>query len=75
MLNFDFDHVRTVEFGVGRDDGDGRTFCLIAVDGDVQDALQEMAVATWEAMQGLTKNRPNMSRRRNMLVLSIYICR
>ena len=58
MLNFDFNHVHTVEFGLGRDDGDGRTFCLIAVDGDVQDALQEMAEATWAAMQGLTKKPP-----------------
>lgn len=58
MLNFDFNHIHTVEFGLGRDDGDGRTFCLIAVDGDVQDALQEMAEATWAAMQGLTKKPP-----------------
>ena len=58
MLAFDFNHVHTVEFGLGRDDGDGRTFCLVAVDGDVQDALQEMAEATWVAMQGLTKNPP-----------------
>jgi hypothetical protein len=58
MLEFDFNHIRTVEFGLGRDDGDGRTFSLIAVDGDVQDALREMAEATWVAMQELTNNPP-----------------
>lgn len=58
MLEFDFNQIRSVEFGLGRDDGDGRTFCLIAVDGDVQDALREMAEATWAAMQELTNNPP-----------------
>lgn len=58
MLEFDFSHVDTIEFGLGRDDGDGRTFCMVAVDGDVQDALQEMAEATWAAMQDLTDAPP-----------------
>ncbi|WP_157648532.1 hypothetical protein [Thiobacillus denitrificans] len=58
MLDFDFNQVQLVEFGLGRDDGNGRTFCLIPVDGDVQDALKEMAEATWAAMQGLTDNPP-----------------
>jgi hypothetical protein len=58
MLEFDFNQIRTVEFGLGRDDGDGRTFCLIVVDVDVQDALQEMAEATWAAMQELTDTPP-----------------
>lgn len=58
MLQFDFNQVQTVEFGLGRDDGNGRTFCLIPVDGDVQDALKEMAEATWAAMQALTNNPP-----------------
>lgn len=58
MLDFDFSQVRTAEFGLGRDDGDERTFCQIAVDGDVQDALQEMAEATWAAMQELTDVPP-----------------
>lgn len=57
-LDFDSTQVKTVEFGVGRDDGDGQTFCLLAVDGDVQDALREMAGATWEAMQELTDSPP-----------------
>ena len=58
MLQFDFTQVQTAEFGLGRDDGNGRTFCLIPVDGDVQDVLQEMAVATWAAMQEQTNNPP-----------------
>lgn len=58
MLEFDFSQVNIVEFGLGRDDGDGRTFCMITVDGDVQDALQEMAEATWAAMQELTDTPP-----------------
>jgi len=58
MLEFDFNQVQLVEFGLGRDDENGRTFCLIPVDGNVQDALQEMAEATWAAMQELTNNPP-----------------
>lgn len=54
MLQFDFTQVQTAEFGLGRDDGNARTFCLIPVDGDVQAALQEMAEATWAAMQDHT---------------------
>lgn len=58
MLEFDFGHIQMVEFGVGRDNEYERTFCLIAVDGDVQDALQEMAEATWIAMMKLTDVPP-----------------
>lgn len=54
-LNFDFQNVKTTEFGIGRDDGDGQTFSFVTVDGDVQLALREMAHATWTAMQALTK--------------------
>lgn len=54
-LNFDFHNVKTTEFGVGRDDGDGQAFTFVTVDGDVQLALREMAQATWTAMQALTK--------------------
>jgi hypothetical protein len=50
-LQFDLSQVGTIEFGVGSDDGNGQAFCLIPVDGDVQGALREMAVATWDAMQ------------------------
>lgn len=50
-LNFDFNNVKITEFGVGRDDGDGRGFTHITVDGKVQVALQEMAGVTWASMQ------------------------
>lgn len=53
-LNFDFEKVKTVEFGVGRDGDDGQTFRLMPVDGNVQAALREMAQATWAAMQDAT---------------------
>lgn len=53
-MNFDFDTIRTVQFGVGRDDGDEHAFHRIVVDENVQSALGEMAKATWSAMQGLT---------------------
>ena len=56
MLEFDFNQVQLAEFGLGRDDGNGRTFCLIPVDINVQDVLQEMAVATWAEMQEQTNN-------------------
>lgn len=65
MPAFDFKQIRrTVEFGLGlnlgvsRGNGDKRTFCLIMADGDVQNALREMAVTTWVAMQKLTSNPP-----------------
>jgi len=50
-LDFDFNEVRTTEFGVGYDEGDGREFVCITVDVGVQSALREMAVATWDSMQ------------------------
>jgi len=50
-LDFDFKQVKTVEFGVGRDEDAGQEFHLMPIDGDVQSALREMAQATWEAMQ------------------------
>lgn len=50
-MEFDFDAVETTEFGVGYDEGDDRTFACITVDADVQRALREMTVATWETMQ------------------------
>jgi len=50
-VQFSFDNVRTTEFGVGRDEAGNRVFSSITVDADVQDALQEMASDTWEAMR------------------------
>lgn len=50
--NFDIDNVQTVTFGVGRDDApDGQPFVHVPADAGVQDALKEMLVETWAAMQ------------------------
>ena len=53
-MDFNLDAICMVEFGVGRDDGDERTFHCVMVDDGVQGALCEMAAATWQAMQDLT---------------------
>ena len=58
-LKFDINDVAVTEFGVGRDDGRGRDFDHVTVDGNVQGTLQEMAVATWEVMQAQTDNPPS----------------
>ncbi|KAF5425694.1 protein of unknown function (DUF4868) [Candidatus Methanomarinus sp.] len=58
-LNFDISNVTVTEFGVGRDDGHGRDFVRVTVDGNVQNALLEMADATWIAMQAQTNNPPS----------------
>ncbi|TQE99677.1 MAG: DUF4868 domain-containing protein [Spiribacter salinus] len=50
-IEFDLANVTLTEFGVGRDDGSGQTFVVVPVDGNVQDALREMAQETWDAMQ------------------------
>src|SRR2546428_6737653 len=57
-LNFDFKQVKTIEFGVGRDDDDDQSFHLLPIDRDVQDALREMVEATWAAMQRDTDSPP-----------------
>ena len=51
MLNFNFDSIRSIEFGIGSDDGDGGVYSLIPVDQKVQEALREMGADTWSAMQ------------------------
>jgi hypothetical protein len=56
-MDFDLNAIRTVEFGVGRDDGDEHAFHCVMVDDGVQAALGDMASATWESMQSLT-NEP-----------------
>ena len=53
-MNFDLNAIRTVEFGVGRDDGDEHAFHCVMVDDGVQTVLGEMASTTWTAMQDLT---------------------
>lgn len=50
-LAFDLNNVTVVEFGVGRDDGNGQDFLAMSVDIKVQTALREMVHATWQAMQ------------------------
>jgi hypothetical protein len=50
-LDFDIGKVTATEFGVGRDDGNARTFLAVPVDADVQAALREMVQATWDEMQ------------------------
>ena len=57
-LAFNFETVEVTEFGVGRDEAGKQTFRLVPVDEDVQDALGEMAAATWDAMQELTDAPP-----------------
>ena len=49
-LAFNFDHVQTVEFGIGKDHDAGRVFMIIPVDADVQDALLDMAKVTWQSL-------------------------
>jgi len=62
-LAFDLTKVTFVEFGVGRDDGNGQTFVAVPVGVKVQEALREMAQATWDAIQqeegGPTKYEPS----------------
>lgn len=53
-LSFDVNNMTNTEFGVGRDLNDGQVFRLVPVDGGVQTALQQMALATQEAMNRLT---------------------
>lgn len=56
-LDFEFNRIKIIEFGVGRDDDHGQTtFCVLTVDSDVQAALREMAEATWNAMQERTRS-------------------
>lgn len=56
--DFDFNSIRITEFGVGRDDGNAQSFCCVAVDGNVQAALREVVMVTWEAMRELSKDPP-----------------
>jgi len=58
-LKFDINNVAVTEFGVGRDDGHGRDFDRVTVDGGVQGALREMVGTTWAAMQAQTNNPPS----------------
>lgn len=52
-VNFDFGHINVVEFGIGRDTGDGdeQNFTFVPVDAGVQNALCAMVQSTWRYMQ------------------------
>lgn len=50
-LDFDIDNVTLTEFGVGRDEDNGRTFVSLTVGPDVKKALREIVAATWDAMR------------------------
>lgn len=58
ILDFDLGQVQVTEFGIGRDEGNARSFYFVTVDGDVQTALQEMAQASWTGMQTLSDDPP-----------------
>jgi len=50
-LDFDFDQVKIIEFGVGLDNGEQQSFWYVPVDDAVQTVLRDMAMETWHAMQ------------------------
>jgi len=49
-LDIDLNDVEVIEFGVGREVGDGLLFSIIRVDEEVQETLLEMIRDTWTAM-------------------------
>lgn len=55
-LDFSFDSIKSTEFGVGRENDEGQEFTLVPVDTSVQSALQEMARATWNALQDIVED-------------------
>jgi len=55
-MDFDLNAIRTVQFGVGRDNGNEHAFHCVMVDAAVQKALGEMATETWATMRQLTNN-------------------
>lgn len=57
-LPFGLNSIQHVEFGVGRDVDDARTYAYVPVDRGVQQALREMVAATWAAMQRLSTDPP-----------------
>lgn len=52
-FSFNFNSIDITEFGIGSDNGDGRTFSLVAVDEEVQETLKEMVDATYEQLNSL----------------------
>lgn len=55
-MDFELNAIQTVQFGVGRDDGDEHAFHCVMVDDAVQTALGEMAAETWATMRQLTND-------------------
>lgn len=55
-MDFELNAIRTVQFGVGRDDGDEHAFHCVMVDEAVQTALGEMAAETWATMRQLSND-------------------
>ncbi len=55
-LQFDLTAVTLAEFGVGKDNDDGRVYVYVPADASVQQALREMAVETWNAMSANSKD-------------------
>lgn len=49
-MQFDFDHIRSVSFGVNLEADEGEVFRLVPCDKGVQDALKEMLVTTIAAL-------------------------
>ena len=56
ILDFDFSDINVKEFGIGKDESNGQTFSLVPVDTDIQNALSEMVVNTWNEMQNLSED-------------------
>jgi len=57
-LEFDFNGVRTIEFGIGLKDSESERYYLMAVDKNVQAALKEMVIATWNTMHDFGSDPP-----------------
>lgn len=55
-MDFDLNAIATVQFGIGRDNGDEHAFHCVMVDEGVQTALAEMVAQTWRSMQQLTND-------------------
>ena len=49
-MNFDFEHIKSTEFGVGERDRNNVNFYNVPIDKGVENRLNEMAVSTWQGM-------------------------
>ncbi|OPY48625.1 MAG: hypothetical protein A4E48_02654 [Methanosaeta sp. PtaU1.Bin060] len=57
-LEFDFNSIRTIEFGIGLKDGEVESYHLMAVDANVQATIREMVIATWNTMNDSDNDPP-----------------